>query len=177
MFFADLPKLDLIARILLLAPLGLTIVIVGTRLIGLRSFSKMTAFDFVTTIAIGSLLANAAVATKWPVFIQSSGAIIAILSFQCLLAVLRRKSEGFANLISNTPVLLMENGVWNDAAMRKTRTKRSDIWGKMREANVYNLDQVRAIILEDTGDVSVIHADALDDDILTGVIRMGPKSI
>lgn len=175
MFFANLPDLDLFARALLLAPIGLTLVILGTRLCGLRSFSKMTAFDFVTTVAIGSLLANAAVVTKWPAFVQTSGAIIAILGFQYLLALMRRSSPNMADILSNTPILLMADGQWNDAAMRKTRTTRSDIWAKMREANVYNFRQVRAVILESTGDVSVIHGDTLDDIVLTGVRRIdGP---
>lgn len=171
MFFTDAPYLDLLARTLILGPLCLLIIVAATRIIGLRSFSKMTAFDFVSTVAIGSLLANAAVATVWFAFLQSFGAILSILSFQVVLALLRLKSDRAAKALSNDPVVLMENGVWNDAAMRQSRTSRSDIWAKMREANVSDPGRVNAIVLESTGDVSVLHAGALNRKLLTGVSR------
>ena len=56
MFIANAPDLDLLTRILVLGPIALVIVLAATKIVGLRTFSKMTAFDFVTTVAIGSLL-------------------------------------------------------------------------------------------------------------------------
>ena len=52
MFIANEPDLDLLTRILVLGPIALVIVLVATKVVGLRTFSKMTAFDFVTTIAL-----------------------------------------------------------------------------------------------------------------------------
>ena len=52
-----------LVRGVVLAAGALFWVLVLVRIVGLRSFSKMTAFDFVATVAIGSLLASAAAAT------------------------------------------------------------------------------------------------------------------
>ena len=42
----------------------------------------------------------------------------------------------------------------------------------LREANALQLSQVRAVILEDTGDVSVLHGpEEVDDELLEGVRR------
>lgn len=51
----------------------------------------------------------------------------------------------------------------------------SDLHGKLREANVFNLDQVKCVIAETTGDVSVLHSDtdcniAFSDDLFNGII-------
>ena len=62
MFFDSVP-LDILARALLLSAIALVWVIFVVRVIGLRTFSKMTAFDFVATVATGSLLAGACQAT------------------------------------------------------------------------------------------------------------------
>lgn len=48
--------------------------------------------------------------------------------------------------------------------MRKARVTESDLWSKLREANVLNLNQVRAVVFEATGDISVLHGDACDDE-------------
>ncbi|MEM7677077.1 MAG: DUF421 domain-containing protein, partial [Myxococcota bacterium] len=64
----DAALLDAMARGTLCAVLGVMIVLTLTRVVGLRTFSKMTAIDFVITVAIGSLLAGAAQATEWTDF-------------------------------------------------------------------------------------------------------------
>ena len=58
------PDIDILARGLILGPLGLFWMVMTARVIGLRTFSKMTVFDFITTVAVGSLLANVATATS-----------------------------------------------------------------------------------------------------------------
>lgn len=173
MFLSQFPVWDLLIRTLILGPVGLVIVIVSVRIVGLRSFSKMTAFDFVITVAIGSLLAGAAAADQWPVFIQNTGAIFVILVFQIGLAMLRKQSGTARALIENDPILLVRDGVWCKEAMRKSRVSRSDIWAKLREANVCDLKDLRAVVLESTGDISVLHADALDEIVLRNVVVEG----
>ena len=64
MFFEN-TLLDLVARGFILAAIGIFWVVALIRLNGLRSLSKMTNFDFIMTIALGSLLATAALALKW----------------------------------------------------------------------------------------------------------------
>lgn len=176
MFLADAPSLDLAIRILVLGPLALVIVVVATRVVGLRSFSKMTAFDFVTTVAIGSLLAGAAASNKWPAFLQNIGSILVILAVQMALAILRRKSDAAQSAIANDPLLLMEDGQWCSEAMDATRVSKADVWAKLREANVCDLSRVRAVVLEATGDISVLHADKLDEALLHGVGRIGESN-
>lgn len=55
---------DFLLRSAVLSSIAIIWVIVVVRLVGLRAFSKMTAFDFVVTVAIGSLLAGASQATS-----------------------------------------------------------------------------------------------------------------
>src|SRR5699024_11705731 len=54
-----------IILIVFLTAVGIYIaVIIFTRIIGLRSFSKMSSFDFAITIAIGALVANVIVSPQ-----------------------------------------------------------------------------------------------------------------
>jgi uncharacterized membrane protein YcaP (DUF421 family) len=169
MFFDNAATLDLLTRALILGPLAVLWVTFTVQIVGLRSFSKMTAFDFIITIATGSLLANAAVATEWPAFLQSAVAMSALLAFQALLAWFRRKSSAVRDLLSNEPVILFRNGKFERETMARVRIAEDDIWAKMREANALELAKVQAVVLETTGDISVLHGDVLEDRILTGV--------
>ena len=167
MFFDHVP-LDILARALLLSAIALTWVVFVVRVIGLRTFSKMTAFDFVATVATGSLLAGACQATTWPEFAQPTLAISALLGAQFVIAKLRQASDGFEEVVQNEPVILMRDGVIFDAALRDTRVARADLIAKLREANALRFLDVRAVVVETTGDISVLHGDTLEQEILEG---------
>lgn len=172
----DLPLLyDTPLRALLLTAAALLWVLVLVRITGLRAFSKMTAFDFVATIATGSLLAGAASAGSWQAFGQIMLALAALLAAQATLARIRRGSDRLRDLMGNTPVLLMENGVFCESALRECRIAREDVLAKIRAANALRLSDVRAVVLENTGDISVLHGQGVDEQILEGVRRVPEK--
>ena len=168
MFFDD-TTYDLIARGMILTAIGILYVILLTRVVGLRSFSKMTNFDFVITVASGTVLAAMGRATDWEGFAQAALVMFALFAVQYAIAKVRKASETFEEAIQNDPVLLMIDGRFCTEAMTETRVARSDIIAKLREANVMNYDEVCAVILETTGDISVMHGESLDPAILEGV--------
>ena len=53
--------------------------------------------------------------------------------------------------------------------LETTKVTASDVRAKLREANVTDWSQVRAVVLETTGDVSVLHGETLDPTLLEGV--------
>jgi uncharacterized membrane protein YcaP (DUF421 family) len=151
-------------------------VIVYTRLVGLRSFSKMSSFDFAMTVAVGSIVATT-VLTRDPPLLQAMVALGAIYALQQAVAWLRQRFPSVRSVVDNRPVLLMENGRMLPAAMREADVTRGDVLAKLRAANVFSLEQVRAVVLETTGDISVLHASGpevgdLDEAVLGEVRRV-----
>ena len=63
----------------------------------------------------------------------------------------------------------MRDGVFLEASMASSRVSRDDVLAKLRAANVLSLSEVRAVVLETTGDISVLHGDHLDDDLIRDV--------
>lgn len=167
MFIAS-PTIDLLFRGLLLTVMAMVWVVLLVRINGLRSFSKMTNFDFVMTVAVGSLLASASQTTNWTAFIQAMIAMAALFIVQSVTAKLRRKSDKIEAIMQNTPIILMRNGEVIDGALEETRVARSDLLAKLREANVLNLNEVRAVVLETTGDISVLHGEHCSEALLKG---------
>lgn len=170
MFFEE-TWFDLLARAVILSAIGLIWATAVIRVIGLRSLSKMTNFDFVVTVASGSLLAGAVQASDWPEFVQILLAFAALFGFQFLIANLRQSSETFESAIQNGPIFLMYEGEFCDGALETSRVAKDDVIAKLREANVLQMDQVRAVVLETTGDISVLHGERLGDELIDGIDR------
>jgi len=168
MFSTD-SSIDLILRLLLLSPIALTWLIVAVRKLGLRTFSKMTAVDFVVTVASGSLLASAVTATAWPSFIQALGGVTMLLILQKVVSLLRQNSNAFKEAAENEPLLLMKDGAFIPVALEATQVTESDVIAKLREANALDLSEVKAVVLETTGDISVLHGGKLDERLLDEV--------
>ena len=158
-----------LARGLVLGAVALMWVVLLTRILGLRSFSKMTNFDFVMTIAMGSLIASASQSEKFLPFLQALAAMVALFAVQWIAARMRKSSNTVEAIISNTPVLLMRNGEYCEDALKANRVSRNDLVAKLREANVMDFSEVRAVVLETTGDISVLHGDHLSEALLKGV--------
>ncbi len=129
--------------------------IVFTRIAGKRSFSKMSSFDFAITISIGSVLA-ATILNKSVSLIQGVVGLGILYTLQLIIAHLRQHKH-IHKLIDNEPLLLMKGVKFFRDNMKKAKVTESDIRGKLREANVLKLNQVRAVIFESTGDISVLH--------------------
>ena len=147
------------------------VIIVLTRLIGLRSFAKFTAYDFAFTVAIGSIISSTL--TSSTTIAHGAIAIGSLLVLTFVFSYLQRKSSLLNTLISNKPLLLMEKQNILYKNLKYARIEKSQLIAKLREANVLDFDQVEAVVLESTGDISVLHKteEGLDlhDDLLEGV--------
>ncbi|WP_370401307.1 DUF421 domain-containing protein [Sulfitobacter sp. JB4-11] len=166
-----MPSLSALVLPFVDAAVMVTALIALTRAAGLRSFSKMSGYDFAITVAMGSVLASVVVT-------KSTGALVGIASLgalfvvQLVLSRLRVGSEQAAAVMDNAPLLIMEGREIFDDNLRAAKMTRSDLMAKLREANVLQLDAVRAVVFEQTGDVSVLHGDdEVDGPLLEGVQR------
>jgi len=164
-----LPDLETSTIIILSVLLVFSGFIVITRIAGLRTFAKMTSFDFATTIAIGSILASIAIDTKMSVG-NGLVALAAIVVFQVIFALIQRKSNLFRKIATNEPLLLMKDGKIIEEALKKSNLHRSELIAKLREANVLQFSDVRAVVFESTGDVSVLHVNDSDKELQNEIL-------
>ncbi len=152
---------------------ALAVVIVLIRIVGLRSLSKMSGFDLVTTIASGSVLASAITASGDTASVALIG-LAALFALQWLLSATRMASASVRGGLDNEPLLLMEDGQMLESNLARAQVARSDVYAKLREANALDLSQVRAVVMESTGDISVLHGPPghrISDEIMNGVRR------
>ena len=139
-----------------ISSLGIYIsIILLTNIFGKRSFSKMSSFDFACTIAIGSIIASTLLSSS-VTLLEGIFGLSFIYILQGATAYLR-KFKFFRNLVDNKPLLLMDKNkiLWQN--LKKANVTEGDLKAKLREANVVQLSQVKAVVFETTGDISVLH--------------------
>ena len=151
---------------------GIGLVVLLTRLNGLRTFSKMSGFDFALTLAIGSTLASIAMADKASTFWAAVVAMVMLYLFQAGLVRSRDKWDPVRDRLDNAPLMLVEDGRIMEKNLDRGHITRADLIAKLRAAGVFHLADVRAVVLETTGDVSVLQGkDRPDDMMLEGIRR------
>lgn len=130
-------------------------VIAMTRICGKRSFSKMSSFDFAMTVAVGSIIATT-ILSKSVSLMDGIIGTIAVYLLQIGAAYIRR-NDTVKNVMDNQPLLLMDGPIILDDNLKKGRVAKSDLRAKLREANITELSEVKAVVFETTGDISVLH--------------------
>ena len=156
-----------VGGIMLSALLMLAVVVAIIRVVGLRSLSKMSSIDFAVTVAIGSIIGSVVVSSASVA--EGALAVGSLLAVQWLIAHFRRRSFG-SRVVDNTPILLVRDGEFIDDALTDARVTQSDIYAKLRQANVHSMEAVIAVVLETTGDISVIDGDGpLDAELFDNV--------
>jgi len=151
------------ALALVFSVLGIFIItIILTRLFGLRTFAKMSSFDFASTVAIGSVLASI-ILNSDDSLLKGGIALLAIIGFQTFFSYVVRQHTWFKRWFTNQPQIIMYNGKILHKRLKACNVGENDLIAKLREANVHDFNEVKAVIFESTGDVSIIHNDTGKD--------------
>ena len=137
--------------------------IVFTRLMGLRSFSKLSSYDFAMTVAIGSILASTILSDS-PSLAQGIVAVAVLFLIQGTISVIRRKSKPLKSLIDNQAIILMAHGEYFCDNLKEANLTKSDVQEVLRRNGLKAKSEVFAVIMETTGDMSVIKQDSTAPD-------------
>ena len=144
----------------LLSGLGIyAALLLFTRLAGLRSFSKMSSFDFAITVAFGSVIASTLLAEDPPLLAGVAGLGVLYL-MQYGVSRARRLSPRVERVVDNEPLLVMVGAEVLSQHLDEARMTEDDLRSKLRMAGVTHPDQVLAVVMESTGDVAVLRSGA-----------------
>lgn len=115
----------------------------------------MNAFDFVVTIALGSVLAGVAINQNIPLA-DGVTAILTFIGIQLLFTWLSVRVKAFKTLITSRPSLIFYKGSYLYRAMKKERITIEEIYSAARQKGFSSLDGIDMIVLETTGDITII---------------------
>lgn len=144
-----------ILRIICVTPLAYVAMVFLLRVSGKRTLSKMNAFDFVVTIALGSVLASVALNQKMP-FADGVTAMMSFIGIQFLFTWLSVRVKAVKAIIASKPSLIYYKGSFLHQRMKKERITIEEIHSAARQNGFSTLEDIDMIILETTGDIAII---------------------
>lgn len=129
--------------------------IISLRISGKRTLAKWNAFDFVMTIALGSILASVILIDDVSL---SEGilAFVLLITFQYIITLLSVRIPFVRKLIKSNPTLLFNKGEFLIDALKSQRVTESEVMAAIRESGIVSLDDVEAVVLETDGSFSVM---------------------
>ena len=132
------------------------------RVSGQRPLARMTAFDFIITVTLGSTFGRVVTATDVGVVEAVVGFAMLIL-LQMSAAFLKERSALMRRISSEEPALLYHDGQYVQRAMRRHRILEDDLRGVARKNGLGSVHEAVAIILERDGQFSVLTEEKLGD--------------
>ena len=146
---------DGIVRILLIAPAAYVALVIILRVSGKRTLSKLNAFDFVVTIAIGSTLASI-ITTKSLALLEGLAALVVLVMLQFLVTATAVRWPWINDAMKAEPTLLLKDGHALQTAMRHQRITLDEIEAAVRQAGGGSLMSAKAVFLETDGTLSAV---------------------
>ena len=153
---------DSLLRVVASVPLIYLAVIVFVRFSGKRATSKMNSFDWVVTVAIGSLVASGII-LKDVHLVEVLLAMGMLFALQYALTLGVKKSQFISRIVKSEPVLLFYNSRMLPEAMKQERITEEEIMAAIRGKGVGAFSSVLAVTLESDATLSIMLRNASAD--------------
>ena len=142
-------------RVLVITPLAYLALISLLRVSGKRTLSKMNAFDFVVTVALGSTFATIILSAD-VALIEGVLAFLMLIASQFVITWLSVRSEAVKRFVKSEPSLLFHNGDFLAGAMKHERVTQEEVLAAVRESGKGSLGAISAVVLETDGTFSIL---------------------
>ncbi len=144
-----------LGRVAVVGGLAYPALVLLLRVSGKRTLTKLNAFDFVVTVALGSTLATVLL-SKDVSLAEGLAALGLLIALQFFITWQSVRSPRFQRLIKAEPTLLLHRGEFLDQALRAERITREEVLAAMRASGVASVAAVAAVVLETDGSISTI---------------------
>ncbi|MFC0237316.1 DUF421 domain-containing protein [Fictibacillus phosphorivorans] len=126
----------------------------AARILGKQTVSRMTIFDFIAVVTLGSVTANLAFALE----VKARYIFLVFFIFVLLIylsAFLSLKSKRARKYVAGDPTVVIENGKILEHNMRKMRYTLDYLNQQLRQKDIFSIDDVDYALVENNGLLSV----------------------
>ena len=158
-----------IGRLVVQAGVFYLVTIVALRIAGQRALAKMSGYDMIVTVALGSLVAT--IATSTEVTVADGAAVVAtFLVLQQITSWLQARSKVVHHVVRQRPQVMLWNGRFLADRLRDASVTEDEVRAAIRRTGMLSVSQVQCVVLENDGEWSVIgRSDVPDLSALEGL--------
>lgn len=149
-------------RVAVCAPLVYFTAIAAVRVSGKRATSQMNNFDWIVTVAMGSIVGSGVILST----VAVGPALLAVgilLVLQYLVTNAVSRWPWAQRAAQASPTILVYRGAFRDAALRSERVSRQEVMAAIRRSGLHGPEAAEAVVLETDASISVIPAS--EDDV------------
>lgn len=125
------------------------------RLVGRRGPNMMTPFEIILLFMLGGMGMQAILGADHSLTNAILG-IATVVMMHVLVSTLKVWSERIGRIVDGTPIVVYSKGQWQEEHMRRLRIHRQDVMAAARSQGLGRLDQIRYVIVERNGGISVV---------------------
>jgi uncharacterized membrane protein YcaP (DUF421 family) len=144
-----------VVRTVAIGVLAYAVLIFLLRVSGKRTLSKMNAFDFIVTIALGSTLATILL-NKDVALAEGTTALALLIALQYAVTWSSVRIAWVKRLVTGEPSMLLYQGHLLPDALRKVRVTEEEVRAAVRRSGLPALEMAQAVVLETDGSMTVI---------------------
>lgn len=145
-----------LGRVLILGVLGYISLVLLLRISGNRTLSKLNAFDFIVTIALGSTFGSFILNRNISLADGVMGFAV-LIGMQYVVSWLTIRSTTVKRIVKNEPSLVYYNQEYLIDSMKRSRIAKAEIEQSVRNQGYATLENVEAVVLETDGSFSIIN--------------------
>lgn len=135
--------------------IGLIGLLLVMRVLGKKTMAELTPFDLIYTLILGGIVEGA-------IYEQSVhiGHVLFALSFWgtliYIIEVIVQKQHRFSQVLKGIPSILVHDGQLNLTELAKNHIELEQLRSLLRSQNCFSLKEAKYVILETSGEVSVM---------------------
>ncbi len=152
LFFSNWQTLG---RTLVIGVLAYVMLIVLLRISGKRTLSKMNAFDFVVTVALGSTLATITL-NRDVALAEGVLALALLIGLQFVVTWSSVRMPWVRKVMTGEARMLLYQGKLLTQALKSVRITEEELRASVRQQGIDSLQELEAVVLETDGSLSVI---------------------
>ncbi len=142
-------------RVLVVGALAYITLVIFLRVSGKRTLSKMNAFDFVVTVALGSTLATVLLSDD-VTLADGAAAFALLIGLQFTVTWSSIRVRWVRRMVTGEPLMLLHRGTLLQEALRKSRVTEDEVRAAVRQAGLASGNEAQAVVLETDGSISVV---------------------
>jgi len=126
-----------------------------TKLMGNREMSQLSMFDYVSSIALGSIAGEMAVMST-DSFLEPLVAMVVFSLFTMFISFITCKSIKLRRFFEGQALLLYQNGKIYDKNLLKSKLDLDEFLASCRLSGYYDLEEIHSVFLETNGTISIL---------------------
>jgi uncharacterized membrane protein YcaP (DUF421 family) len=144
-----------IGRVVIVSATAFVLIVAMLRIVGQQALARMSGFDVVFTVTLGSVVASVAIFREISVS-EGLAALATLLVLQEITRKLQSRYLQVHHLVREPPRVLLWNGHLLEDRLRETSVSGDEIRAAVRKAGFSSLAEIRVVVLENDGEWSVV---------------------